>query len=133
MMIKCKRIFEIYIINFVSFFSLFIWYMFPLKACIYTIQCIKEEITVTWNMIMDVDPWFIHLDQAITSWNAKLLKFWKKIEANLIVRKLVNDENRLHSKILIFLLLYFYFCSRMKKIVTLLHIFHNTHLGLIAT
>ena len=64
------------------------WYMFPHKAYMYMIQCIKWDIILTGNMILDVDPQFILLDRATNDMEREALKKWKNYEASLTVHKL---------------------------------------------
>ena len=53
--------------------------MFPYKAYIYMIQCIKGDIISTGDMILDIDPQFINLDRATENMEREALKNGKKI------------------------------------------------------
>ena len=51
----------------------------------------------------------------------------------MVVRKLPNGEDRLHSKIPKYFHLILHFVEEWKKIVTLSHTSRDPHLGIIAT
>jgi hypothetical protein len=75
------------------------WYMFPLKAYTYMIQCNKGETVPIGKMVVDVDSQFIKLDRTTDDMECEALKKWKRYEVGLDVRSLLNDEDRLHNKL----------------------------------
>ena len=104
------------------------WYMFPHKAYMYMIQCIEGDIIPTGDMILDIDPQFINLDQATNDMEREALKNWKKYEASLAVRKLPNGEDRLHSKIPKYFHLILPFVEEWKKKLAHCHILPVIHI-----
>ena len=105
--------------------------MFQHKAYIYINKCIKRDIIFLGDMILDVDPKFINLNRGTNDMERGTLKKWRKYEGSLVVRKLPNDEDKLHKKyqnisILFSLLL------RSGKSDTLSHTFRDPHLRITA-
>ena len=56
------------------------WYMFSHKTYIYMIQSIKNDIILTGDMFLDVDPQFVKLDRATNDMERKALKKWKNMK-----------------------------------------------------